>query len=115
MLAELRITPIGTQRVEFAQLVSAVVRTIAERSRLQYVVHAMGTTLEGPLDDILDAVRACHEEVRKHASRALIELSIDDRSGAEGELVRSLERVRRLGGSQPLERLVRAGVRLPVA
>jgi uncharacterized protein (TIGR00106 family) len=109
MLAELRVTPVGTQRVEFAQVVSATVRAIAERSRLQYVVHAMGTTLEGPLDDILAAVRACHEEVRKHCNRALVELSIDDRSGAEGELVRSLEHVRRIGGALPLERLVRGG------
>jgi hypothetical protein len=36
----------------------------------------------------------------------LIELSIDDRAGAEGELVRSLDHLRELSG-QPLERLVR--------
>jgi len=53
-------------------------------------------------------VRVCHEEVRKHCTRALVELSLDDRAGAEGELVRSLDHLRRFGGGVPLERLVRA-------
>jgi uncharacterized protein (TIGR00106 family) len=109
MLAELRVTPVGAQRVDFAEVVAAIVRTIAERSRLRYAVNAMGTIIEGPLEEILDVVRACHEEVRKHCNRALIELSIDDRAGAEGELVRSLEHLRRRGGLLPLERLARAG------
>jgi uncharacterized protein (TIGR00106 family) len=109
MLAEIRVTPVGAQRVDFAEVVAATVRAIAERSRLRYAVNAMGTIVEGPLDEILDTVRACHEEVRKHCSRALIELSIDDRAGAEGELVRGLEHLRRRGGALPLERLARAG------
>jgi len=108
MLAELRVTPVGAQHEDFAEVVSAIVRTIAERSHLQYAVNAMGTTLEGEIDEILAAVRACHEEVRKHCTRALVELSLDDRAGAEGELVRSLDHLRRFGGGVPLERLVRA-------
>jgi uncharacterized protein (TIGR00106 family) len=107
MLAELRITPVGAAAEDFAEIVSAVVRTISN-SHLQYVVHAMGTTVEGELDEILAAARACHEEVRKHCERALIELSIDDRAGVEGELVRSVEHVKRLSPRVPLERLVRA-------
>jgi uncharacterized protein YqgV (UPF0045/DUF77 family) len=66
----------------------------------------MGTSLEGDLDAILAVVRACHDELRKHADRVLIELSIDDRTAAEGELVRSLRHVRELNLGAPLERLV---------
>ena len=39
---------------------------------------------------ILDVVRRSHEKVRKHADRVLIELSLDDRCSAEGEIVHSL-------------------------
>lgn len=104
MLAELRLTPVGS-RTSFARLVADIVPILAE-SPLQYQLHAMGTTLEGSLDAILDAVRRCHEELRKHADRVLIELAIDDRTTAEGELVRSLQHVRELTLDAPIERLV---------
>jgi uncharacterized protein (TIGR00106 family) len=103
MLAELRLTPVGA-RTSFLRFVADLLPILAE-SPLQYEVHAMGTTVEGDLDAILGLVRRCHEEARKHANRVLIELSIDDRAGTEGELVRSLDHLRELG-APPLERLV---------
>jgi uncharacterized protein (TIGR00106 family) len=109
MLAELRLTPVSSS-TPFARLVADVVPILAE-SPLQYQVHAMGTTLEGDLESILDVVRRCHEVLRKHADRVLIELSIDDRQAPEGELVRGLEHVRSLSLAGPLERLVRPGRR----
>lgn len=105
MLAELRVTPVGGS-APFARLVAQVIPVLQE-SPLQYHVHAMGTTLEGGLEDILAVVRRCHEELRKDAERVLIELSIDDRAGAEGELVRSVEHVRELSSGAPTERLSR--------
>jgi uncharacterized protein (TIGR00106 family) len=104
MLAELRLTPVGSG-TSFARLVADVVPILAD-SPLQYQLHAMGTTLEGNLEDILDVVRRCHEALRKHADRVLIELAIDDRTTAEGELVRSLAHVRELTLDAPIERLV---------
>ncbi len=104
MLAELRITPLALE-ADFARHVATVVEVLAE-TRLHYQVHAMGTTLEGELEEILDLVRRCHSALRKHASRVLIELSIDDRSGKEGELVRSMERLRGFAHGAPLERLL---------
>ena len=104
MLADLRLTPVGS-RVSFARLIADIV-PILVASPLQYQVHAMGTTLEGDLDAILAVLRRCHEELRKHADRVLIELSIDDRTAAEGELVRGLRHVRELNLNAPLERLV---------
>jgi uncharacterized protein (TIGR00106 family) len=106
MLAELRVTPVGS-REDFARVIAGVVRVVAD-SHLQYCVHAMGTTLEGELDEILEVLRRCHGEVRKHSDRALIELSIDDRAGEEGELVRSLEHLRQAGIGVALERLTKA-------
>jgi uncharacterized protein (TIGR00106 family) len=104
MIAELRLTPVSAD-TPFARLVADVVPVLAE-SPLQYQVHAMGTTLEGELEPILDVVRRCHEVLRKHADRVLLELSIDDRQAPEGELVRSLQHLKDLSLDAPLERLV---------
>jgi uncharacterized protein (TIGR00106 family) len=104
MLAELRVTPVGS-KTSFARLVADLVPILAE-SPLQYQVHAMGTTLEGDLEAILEVVRRCHRVLRGEAERVLIELSIDDRTAAEGEMVRSLSHVRALRVDAPLERLV---------
>lgn len=103
MLGELRVTPVGSQE-DFARIVAGIVQVVSE-SELQYRVHAMGTTVEGELEQILELVRRCHQEVRRHSDRALIELSIDDRAGAQGELVRSVERIRQLEIGAHLERL----------
>ena len=103
MLAELRLTPVGPG-IPFLRLNADLLPILAE-SPLQYQVHALSTTLEGDLDDILEVVRRCHDEARKHADRVLVELSIDDRAGAEGELVRSLDHLHSISG-RPLERLV---------
>jgi uncharacterized protein (TIGR00106 family) len=104
MLAELRVTPIDAH-VPFVRVVADLLPVLAD-SPLEYQVHAMGTTLEGRLDDILAVVRRCHDELRKHAERVLIELSIDDRAGAHEDLCRGLEHLRSYS-DQPLERIDR--------
>jgi uncharacterized protein YqgV (UPF0045/DUF77 family) len=53
MLAELRLTPVGS-RISFARRVADVVPILAE-SPLQDQVHAMGTTLEGSLERLVHA------------------------------------------------------------
>ena len=109
MLAELRVTPVDSE-VSFAQLIADLVPILAE-SPVQYQVHAMGTTLEGGIDEILAVVRRCHEETRRHADRVLLELSIDDRAAADGEIVRSVEQIRELEVAAPLERIRPSGAR----
>ena len=110
MIAELRITPVESKE-SFLKETSEVVR-ILEGSPLSYQVHAMGTTLEGSLEEILDIVRRCHDHVSKVSERTLIELSIDDRSSPGGELERSMQHLREASFGVPLERLVKG---LPTA
>ena len=106
MLAELRLTPVDSN-VSFARLIADLVPILAD-SPIQYRVHAMGTTLEGGLDDILGVVRRCHEASRARADRVLLELFVDDRSTDAGEITRSVEEVRELGPDAPLERVLPA-------
>jgi uncharacterized protein YqgV (UPF0045/DUF77 family) len=104
MLAELRITPIGS-KVPFARLIADLLPLLSE-SRLQYQVNPMGTTLAGDLPDILALVQQCHGRLRERTERVLIELSVDDRAPHEAELVRGLEHVRQMATEAPLERFV---------
>ena len=104
MLAELRITPVESDE-SFLREVATVVRVLAD-SPLSYRVNAMGTTLEGDLDAILDVVRQCHRELSKDSRRILIELSIDDRPAKPGELGRSLRHLREAPLGAPIERVL---------
>jgi uncharacterized protein (TIGR00106 family) len=104
MIAELRITPMDHEK-GFANAVAAVVR-ILEASPLAYQVTAMGTLLEGSLEDILQVVRRCHERLCETSSRVLIELSIDDRKAPAGELAHSLRHLEEVSLGAQLERRV---------
>jgi uncharacterized protein YqgV (UPF0045/DUF77 family) len=106
MLAELRITPVDA-RTDFAALLASVLRVVHD-SALPYSVNAMGTVVEGDLGAILQIVRRCHEEARKHTDRVLIELALDDREGRPNELAHSLDRLREGALGVPLERHVAA-------
>jgi|GEM_PF-1561534 len=106
MLAELRITPVDV-RTDFAALLASVLRVVHD-SALPYSVNAMGTVVEGDLGVILQMVRRCHEEARKHTDRVLIELALDDREGRPNELAHSLDRLREVALDVPLERHVAA-------
>ena len=90
---------------ENARLVAEAVCVVSD-SRSQYQVHAMGTTLERDLNGILELVRSGHGALRKHADRVLLELSTDDCADAEGERGRSLEHLREVSPSLPLERFI---------
>jgi len=107
MLAEIRVTPVDS-RTSFARLIAQLV-PILDASPLEYQVHAMGTTVEGTLPEILALVSKCHEQLRKSTDRLLLELSIDDRDAAEGEIVRSLHHLQDLEAQGPLERLIDPG------
>ena len=104
MLAELRITPVESDD-KFLKEVATVVRVLAD-SPVGYQVNAMGTTVEGELDAILDIVRRCHQELAKDSRRTLIELSIDDRAAKPGELERSLRHLREATFGAPVERVL---------
>jgi uncharacterized protein (TIGR00106 family) len=60
-IAEFTIIPIGVG-VSLSKYV-AVCEQILEKTGLSYELHANGTNLEGEWEDVMDAIRDCHEKL----------------------------------------------------
>jgi len=77
VVAELSITPLVEGKMK--PFIDAALEEI-ERSGLKYEVDAMGTTIEGDLDQVLDVVKRAHEAVRRTGvHRFFTELKIDEK------------------------------------
>ncbi len=73
---------------------------IIDRSGLDYQCHAMGTTLEGPLDEALDVVRQCFEQMASDCDRIECSIKIDYRKGHKGRLTAKVASVERKLGRE---------------
>lgn len=90
-IVEFSITPIGSG----AHLSDAIARCtrIVRESGLKNELHAMGTLLEGDLDECLQVVRSCVEEALANTPRVSTSIRIDTGEGRSGiqDRVRSVE------------------------
>jgi uncharacterized protein (TIGR00106 family) len=59
---------------------------IVERSGLDYQLHAMGTLVEGQLDQVLDVMRRCIEATAADCDRVTCSAKLDFRRGHAGRL-----------------------------
>ena len=84
VLLEMSITPLGKGE-SVSQYVAECVELI-DRSGLDYELHAMGTIVEGELDQVLDLMRRCIEQVATHSDRVTCAAKLDFRRGAAGRL-----------------------------
>ena len=92
VLLEFSISPLDK-----GQSVSAYVARsleIIEQSGLDYRLHAMGTIVEGELDQVLDVLRRCLEAMSTDCDRITCTAKLDFRRGYSGRLeskVKSVE------------------------
>jgi uncharacterized protein (TIGR00106 family) len=84
VLLEISITPLGKGESVSAYVAECV--DIIDRSGLDYELHAMGTIVEGKLDQVLDLMRRCIEQMAKHSERVTCAAKLDYRRGASGRL-----------------------------
>ena len=92
VLLEMSITPLGKGE-SVSQYVAECVRLV-EASGLDYELHAMGTIVEGELDQVLDVMRRCIEEVARHSDRVTCAAKLDFRRGYGGRIRSKVESVR---------------------
>jgi uncharacterized protein (TIGR00106 family) len=67
---------------------------IVEKSGLDYRLHAMGTILEGEIDQVLTVVRQCFDAMSADCDRVSCTMKLDFRRGHSGRLeskVKSVE------------------------
>ncbi|MAV36980.1 MAG: hypothetical protein CMJ59_16150 [Planctomycetaceae bacterium] len=59
---------------------------IVEASGLDYRFHAMGTIVEGEIDEVLNVLKQCHEVMATHCDRIACSAKLDFRRGYENRL-----------------------------
>jgi uncharacterized protein (TIGR00106 family) len=102
VLLEMSITPLGNGESVSAYVAECV--ELIDRSGLDYELHAMGTIVEGELDQVLDLMRRCIEQVAKHSDRVTCAAKLDFRRGHSGRLMSKITSV-----EQKLGRSLRKG------
>ncbi len=79
VVAELKFTPIGTKSPSLSQHIARGLNVL-KKSKVKFTIGPNGTTLEGELKDILQAVESAHNAIfSKEVQRVGTLLSIDDR------------------------------------
>ena len=82
-VAEIFITPLGTGDSTIREYIRALLPLI-EASGLRYQLTAMGTQVEGPIDELLALTARLHEatfDVSKGTDRVVTHLRLDERRG----------------------------------
>lgn len=96
VLLDFSMTPLG--KGESVSPYVARCLEIVDSSGLDYRLHAMGTTLEGELDQVLDIVRRCFEALETDCDRISCSIKIDYRKAKGGRLESKVQKVQNLVG-----------------
>ncbi len=75
MLAQFSVWPLDNPHM--SEDVSRI-RGILESSPVEFELGPMSTTVEGSWDDVMAAIKRCHEEMQRQHQRVLISITIDD-------------------------------------
>src|SRR3954465_14154844 len=99
--ADLTVIALGRPDASASEYIAAIQRRLAAQDRVRYRMHAMGTSLEGPTDDILAVVGQLHAvPFEQGVPRVYTVLKLDERRDRPDqtldEKVASVERL--LGG-----------------
>ena len=94
-VVEVSIVPLGTGSTSLSPYVAACEKVLRENSGdLKFELTAMGTTLEGDLDQIMDLVRRLHEvPFNQGAQRVSTSIKIDDRRDRQGTIEQKVKSV----------------------
>jgi uncharacterized protein (TIGR00106 family) len=98
VLLEFSVSPLGAG--ESVSPVVARCLEIVDRSGLDYQLHAMGTLVEGELDDVLGVLRECVATVAADFPRVTCTAKLDVRRGHSGRLQAKVASVERQLGRQ---------------
>lgn len=94
--ADLTILPLGREGASAGDVIAAVGRRLERQDRVRFRIHAMGTSLEGSVRDILALVEKLHEvPFEEGIPRVYTVLKLDERRDRDQTLDDKEESVRR--------------------
>ncbi len=95
--ADLTVIALGRAEVSASRYVAEIQRRLAAQDRVGYVMHAMGTSLEGDTADVLALVGELHAvPFELGIPRVYTVLKLDERRDREATLASKVESVQRL-------------------
>lgn len=95
-LLEVSIAPLGTGTTSISPYVARAIKVLREEEKANYELTAMGTILEGDLEELMRLVIKMHRAVlAEGASRVLTTVKIDDRRDKVATLTSKVEAVKR--------------------
>ena len=94
--ADLTVIALGSPETSASGYIAEIQRRLAAQDRVRYVLHAMGTSLEGTTEDILAVVGELHAvPFEAGAPRVYTVLKLDDRRDKAQTLEDKVESVQR--------------------
>ena len=95
--ADLTVIALGRPGASASAYIAEIQRRLAAQDRVRYVMHAMGTSLEGTTADILALVAELHAvPFEQGVPRVYTVLKLDERRDREQTLQDKVDSVRRL-------------------
>ncbi|MBI4180836.1 MAG: MTH1187 family thiamine-binding protein [Chloroflexi bacterium] len=80
VIANVTIIPVGTAHPSLSHYIAACFKIVKQAQGISYQLTAMGTTIQGPLERVLELVKEIHEvPFTQGAQRVFTAISIDDR------------------------------------
>ncbi|RJE18384.1 cell wall biogenesis protein [Aspergillus sclerotialis] len=98
--ADFSLIPIGTQSTSYSQTIANVERLV-QQSGLRFQMHATGTTLEGPWDQVVQVIGFAHTLVHQ---QGVARIQTDIRISTRTDKVQPME-----GNVASVERILSAG------
>lgn len=96
VLCEFTMSPLG--KGESVSAYVARVLNIIDKSGISYRLTPMSTILEGEWDEVMNVIRACHEELSSDCNRITASIKIDSRAGTNGRIDSKVEKLEHLLG-----------------
>ena len=99
--AELTVIPSGREGASAGEVIAEIHRRLGAQDRVRFRLHAMGTELEGPVEEILALVRELHAvPLEAGYPRTYTVLKLDERRDRQQSLDEKVESVRERLGSR---------------
>lgn len=95
-LVEVSVIPVGTPTPSVSQYIARAVKVLEGEKDIKYELTAMGTIIEGDLEQVLTLVRKMHEAVfNAEVMRVVTTIKIDDRRDKASSMSSKMESLKR--------------------